>query len=136
VIAGVGTDLVEVARLELAVQRRGARFLARLFTPAERAYCDGLARPYESYAARFAAKEAFLKALGTGAREGLRWQEMEVARDAVGRPELVLRGRAHDAAARQDVSRVFLSLSHTRDHAAAVVVLEASADRRPDRSDG
>jgi holo-[acyl-carrier protein] synthase len=125
-IAGIGTDLVEVDRLEQAARRHGRRFLDRVFTPAEISYCDALARPYESYAARFAAKEAFLKALGTGQRDGIGWHHMEVARDRAGRPELVLTGPAREAAGRQGVAAVFLSLSHTRHHATAVVVLEAT----------
>lgn len=126
-IVGVGTDLVEVERVEKAARRHGRRFLDRVFTPAEVAYCDALARPFESYAARFAAKEAFLKALGTDAREGICWHDMEVARRGRGRPELVLTGNARAAAGRRRVTGVHLSLSHTRGHATATVVLEMAS---------
>jgi holo-[acyl-carrier protein] synthase len=125
VIAGLGIDLVEVARVEQGARRHGRRLLDRLFTPAEIAYCEPLARRYESYAARFAAKEACLKALGTGQRDGISWHDMEVVRDGLGRPELRLSGQAREAATRRGVSTVLLSLSHTRDHATAVVILEA-----------
>jgi holo-[acyl-carrier protein] synthase len=129
-IVGVGIDLVEVSRMEKGTRRHGGRFLARLFTPAEVAHCDALARPFESYAARFAAKEAFLKALGAGSRDGICWHDMEVAREGRGPPELVLTGRAREVATRRGVAGVFLSLSHTEGHATAVVVLEAGVGHR------
>lgn len=128
-IKGIGTDIVEVGRLERATRRHGQGFLARLFTAAEIEYCEGKWRRFESYAARFAAKEAFLKALGTGGRDGISWQDMEVVRDARGRPELVLSGNALQAARRLGVARVFLSLSHTGGHATAVTVLEGNEER-------
>ena len=93
-IYGIGTDIVEVSRIERECRRLGADFLRRVFTPEEIGYCEGKRRRFESYAARFAAKEAFLKALGTGGRDGISWLEMEVVVDGRGRPELVLRGRA------------------------------------------
>jgi holo-[acyl-carrier protein] synthase len=123
-IVGLGTDLVEVGRLEDAT-RRHPGFLERVFTPAEMEYCDSQHRRYEGYAARFAAKEAFLKALGSGLRDGIAWQDMEVLRHDDGRPELVLRGRARELAAERGVVRSLVSLSHTRKYAVAVVVLEA-----------
>jgi holo-[acyl-carrier protein] synthase len=131
-IRGVGTDIVEVARMEAAVGRHGRAFLARLFTPAEIEYCDGQWRRYEGYAARFAAKESFLKALGTGGRDGISWQDMEVVRDVRGRPDLVVAGAARAAADRIGVSSIFLSLSHTAGLATAVVVLEGMEERERD----
>jgi holo-[acyl-carrier protein] synthase len=128
VIVGVGIDLAEVGRFEKGVRRHGRRFLARFFTPAEIDYCDALARPFESYAGRFAAKEAFYKALGTDMGEGVGWHDVEVTRDGPGRPALTLTGRARAAVDRRGVERVFLSLSHTHQYATAVVVLE-SRDR-------
>lgn len=122
-ILGLGTDLVEVSRLEDAT-RRHPGFLERVFTPAEMQYCDGQYRRFEGYAARFAAKEAFLKALGTGLRNGISWLDVEVLRHDDGRPELNLHGQAREAAAAKGVARVHLSLSHTRGVGAAVVVLE------------
>lgn len=126
-IQGVGTDLVDVARLQRAAARHGARLLARVFTPAEIEYCHSQSRPFESFAARFAAKEAFFKALGTAARDGISWQDMEVRRDGRSRPELVLHGRARELADARGVVQVHVSLSHTAHYATAMVVLEARA---------
>jgi holo-[acyl-carrier protein] synthase len=122
-IAGIGTDIVDVERVERAV-RRHPGFLERVFTPSEIDYCDGQHRRFEGYAVRFAAKVAFLKALGTGLRDGITWQDMEVVRHPNGRPELVLRGRALDAMMERGASRAWVSLSHTRAYGVAVVVLE------------
>jgi holo-[acyl-carrier protein] synthase len=124
VILGIGTDLVEVDRIRRAHQRHGDRFLQRLFTPAEIADCHPRAGAYQSFAARFAAKEAFLKALGTGLRDGIRWHDMEVVRDGRGRPELHLHGCARELARDQGVSKTFVSLSHTSEHGLATVALE------------
>lgn len=123
-IVGTGIDMVEVGRIEEFRRRRGERGLARLFTEAERSYCLGLAAPYPSLAARFAAKEAFFKALGTGYGRGGRWVDVEVQRDPLGKPGLRLHGRAARLAAEAGVGRVHLSLSHTDQHAIAYVVLE------------
>ena len=127
-IKGIGTDIVEIRRLEQATQRYGSAFLQRLFTPAEMEYCEGKWRRFESYAARFSAKEAFLKALGTGGRDGISWQDMEVVRDERGRPDLVLRGNALEMARGRGVARVFLSLSHTSEMAMATIVLEGNEE--------
>lgn len=123
-IVGVGTDIVEVGRLERGYERHRRRLLERLFTPREIAYCEGQAHPFESYAARFAAKEAFLKALGSCTRDGIAWPHMEVVRDGRGPPALALTGQALDAIRARGVANVFLSLSHTREYGVAVVVLE------------
>ncbi len=123
-IQGLGMDIVDIARLERAAARRGPRLLARLFTPEELAYCDRQHRPFQSYAARFAAKEAFLKALGQAAREGITWQDMSVVREGSGPPRLTLRARALEATRARSIQHVHLSLSHTRDYAVGVVVLE------------
>lgn len=131
-IQGLGTDIVEVARLERAVRRHGHRFLERVFTSAEIEYCQRQCHPFQSYAARFAAKEAFMKALGHRRRDGITWQDMEVVRSGTGPPELVLRGEARAAALRRNVGRTLLTLSHTRRYATAVAVLEAG--RPPDAS--
>lgn len=123
-IEGVGTDLVEVARLEHAARRHGDRFLHRVFTPSEVEYCRSQQHSFQSFAARFAAKEALLKALGTGLRDGISWQDMDIVRDGAGRPELILAGRALELATGRGVTRVFVSLSHTTDYGMAVVILE------------
>lgn len=129
-IKGIGTDIVEVYRLERATKRHGHAFLARVFTPAEIEYCEGRLRRFESYAARFAAKEALLKALGTGAREGISWQHIEVVPNPRGRPDLVLRENALHVARRLGVDGIFLSLSHTSGMATAAVVLEGADEHQ------
>jgi len=123
-VLGTGIDLVDVPRLERFRLRFGRRGLDRLFTPGELDYCLGLADPDPSLAARFAAKEAFFKALGLGAGRGGRWVEVEVLRCADGRPSLLLRGRAREAAREAGVRGVHVSLTHTRQFAAAHVVVD------------
>ena len=123
-ILGVGTDLMEIARIAQSIARFGDRFLARIFTPGEIAYCNRKKNAAESFAARFAAKEAGAKALGTGISHGVTWLEMEVTREPSGRPSLELRGRAAERAKKMGVANVSLSLTHSRDVAMAVVIME------------
>jgi holo-[acyl-carrier protein] synthase len=127
VIVGSGVDLCEVPRMEQAIARHGRRFLERLFTPGEIAYADSKANRAERYAARFAAKEAGMKALGTGWRGGIAWRDFEVANLPSGRPSLRLHGKAAQIAAELGVHNIALSLTHTRDHALAMVILESRA---------
>jgi len=123
-IVGCGVDTVEVNRIRRAVERFGRRFLERIFTPGEIAYVDRKRNRWERYAARFAAKEAGMKALGTGLRRGVRWRDFEVANAASGKPALRLHGEAARIAAGLGVQATHLSLTHTRDSAVAVVILE------------
>ena len=123
-ILGIGLDLVEVARVRASVRRSGERFAQRVFTPDEIAYCAGRARKFEHLAARFAAKEATLKALGTGITGWASMQEVEVVHDAAGRPEIRLRGGVLRRARSLGVKATHLSISHTEGVAAAMVVLE------------
>ncbi|UCG14066.1 MAG: holo-ACP synthase [Deltaproteobacteria bacterium] len=123
-IRGVGIDLVNVARMERAVERWGRRFLERVFTLAEIDLCLSRARPANCLALRFAAKEAFAKALGLGLRSGLRWRDVEVVHDHLGKPGLRLHNRADQLLAEAAADGVWLSLSDERDSAIAVVVLE------------
>ncbi len=120
-----GIDLVEIARVERALERHGERFLARVFTQAEILYCR--ARPPE-LAARFAAKEAVSKALGVGmrmmARDGITWQEAEIIGDMRGKPLIRLHGRAAERAEELGLTEWAVSLSHTREHAIAFVVAQ------------
>jgi len=125
VIVGVGIDLTPVARMEELVRRWGERIERRLFTDRERAYCRARGLPAEHLAARFAAKEATLKALQVP--RGLSWHEMEVVSTAGAAPRLVLAGEAAAAAARLGVMRTHLSLTHAGGQALAVVILEAAA---------
>lgn len=125
-VLGLGLDLVDVPRMTRELAREAGGFRDRVFTPAEIAYCDEKGRPAVHYAARFAAKEAFFKALGTGWRgAGPGWTEVEVVRDDLGRPEIVLSGDAARAAREMGAARIHLSLSHVAGLAAAVVVLES-----------
>lgn len=123
-IIGIGLDLVETARVRQALEKQGDRFLDRVFTPAEVAYCRSTADPAMHLAARFAAKEACAKALGTGLGAGAAWADIEVVRDERGKPGIVLTGNAARSAEDLEVSSIFLSITHTDTHAAAVVVLE------------
>ncbi len=124
-IVGLGTDLIEVARIEASIRRFGDRFLQRVFTEAEVAYClRKRASAAESFAARFAAKEAGAKALGTGISRGVSWREIEVQRQPGEAPTLHWSGRAADRAAAMGVRRASVSLTHSRSAAMAVVVLE------------
>jgi len=123
-ILGVGTDLMEIARIQKSIDRFGEPFLCRIFTPKEIEYCQRKKNSGESFAARFAAKEAAAKALGTGISHGVTWLEIEVAREPSGKPSLILSGRAAERAKRLGVSGISLSLSHSRETALAVVIME------------
>ncbi len=123
-ILGAGVDLAEVERIRAAVERYGERFLARVFTDAEIEYVNQKANKYERFAARFAAKEAAMKALGTGWRRGITWKDFEVANLPSGRPTLRLHGMAAEIAGRLGVKSVHLSLTHTARDGMAFVVLE------------
>jgi holo-[acyl-carrier protein] synthase len=124
-VLGLGTDLMETRRVQESIDRYGDRFLERIFTAGEIAYCQRKKKnAAESFAARFAAKEAGAKALGTGISRGVSWKEFEVRREASGRPTLHLSGRAAELAEAMGVRRVQLSLTHSRDLALAVVVAE------------
>ena len=124
-VIGIGTDLMEIARIAQSIDRFGERFLERVFTPGEIAYCRRKQKTAaESFAARFAAKEAAAKALGTGISRGVSWLELEVGREPGGRPLLSLSGRAAERAQSLGITRIVLSLTHSRDVAFAVVVME------------
>ncbi|MCF8043397.1 MAG: holo-ACP synthase [Desulfarculaceae bacterium] len=124
-IVGIGLDLAEVARIELALERFGERFLNRCFTPGEQATCLSRPRPASALAMRFAAKEAFSKAAGLGMR-GLGWREIEVTHDPRGKPSLALHGRAKAWMLANGVDASYISLTDEGGFAAAVVVLEKS----------
>lgn len=123
-VLGLGTDLTEIQRIEKSIERFGERFLTRVYTASEIAYCQRKKTSAESFAARFAAKEAGAKALGTGMSNGVGWQELEVRRTSAGEPSLHLTGRAAELARRMGVRRISLSLTHTGGIALAVVVME------------
>ena len=123
-IVGTGIDIAEVERLRAAITRYGDRFLERIYTPDERRYCDSKANRIERYAARFAAKEAAMKALGTGWNHGVRWRDCEVVRPPGRRPTIVFHGKAGEFAAKLGVRNAALSISHTAEQAIAQVILE------------
>ncbi|MEO0085135.1 MAG: holo-ACP synthase [candidate division WOR-3 bacterium] len=120
-VFGIGIDLVKVARIRQAMERYPERFRDRIYTEAEAAFCETLADKYLSYAARFAAKEAFSKALGTGLRGAIAWREVEVRDNERSRPTIAVTGRAAELLGRR---RVHVSLTHDAEYAAAVVVIE------------
>lgn len=124
-IVGTGVDLAETGRIHESIERYGQRFRDRIYTPGEIAYCERFKNKSERYAARFAAKEATFKALGTGWRAGVRWVDVEVTHAPGGRPELVLRGKAAALARELGVERMALSLSHADHYAVAQVIFES-----------
>ena len=123
-LIGTGVDLIEFERIAHSIERYGERFLHRVYTDHEIAYCRGRRVSAESFAARFAAKEAGAKALGTGISRGVTWNEFQVARNPGGRPILELRGRAALLAKELGVRAISLSLTHTGSLAMATVVME------------
>lgn len=124
-IVGIGIDLEEVSRIRTAVERYGDHFLQRIFTPTEIDYVQPMANRVERLTARFAAKEAGMKALGTGMLQGVRFRDFEVLNLPSGRPTLRFSGRAADIAAELGVRNVQISLTHTAHQATAIVILEA-----------
>jgi len=125
-IAGIGVDLCEVERIEAAIARHGERLLARLYTPAERRYCESKPNRMERFAGRFAAKEAAMKAIGTGWSRGVGWRDFEVTRAMGGRPVIVFHGAARRIADEMGVTRALVSITHVRSMALAQVLLETS----------
>jgi holo-[acyl-carrier protein] synthase len=123
-IVGIGVDIVEISKIELAMTRRGDRLRARAFTPLEIEYCEGRFNKHQHYAARFAAKEAVFKAISTGWRQGVGWNDVEVSNQMSGKPVLLLRGKTLEFATQLGAKRYWLSLSHTDHYAVAQVILE------------
>lgn len=128
-IYGIGIDVVEVDRIASAIERHGEPFLAKLFTPAERTYCAAQNKPELHYAARFAAKEAVSKALGTGIGSQAGWLDLEITRDPYGAPKLRLQGAAADFTKLHGITEIQISLSHAREYAAANAVAIANPER-------
>jgi holo-[acyl-carrier protein] synthase len=123
-ILGTGVDIAEVPRIRETIERFGDRFLRRIFTDGEIRYCERKARRFESYAARFAAKEAGMKALGTGWSRGVRWRDIEVVRPKGQRPTIQFHGEAAAIAAKLGTKNIALSITHTSQEALAHVILE------------
>jgi holo-[acyl-carrier protein] synthase len=125
-IVSLGMDLTAVARMQEVLERRGSRFLERVFTEGERAYCEGRYQAAASYAGRFAVKEAVMKALGTGWARGVRWRDIEVVRRRGEAPELRLHGETQRLAARRGIVRIHITITHDGGMAAAVAVAESA----------
>lgn len=124
-ICGTGVDIAETSRIQGSLERHGERFAKKVFTPAEIAYCEKFKNRAERYAARFAAKEAAFKALGTGWREGVRWLDVEVTHQPSGKPELILSGRAQEVARGLRITRMSVSISHSDRYVVALVIFES-----------
>ena len=124
-IVGTGVDICEVHRMRAAIERHGQHILTRVFTEREIAYSERKANKYERYAARFAAKEAGMKALGTGWRGGLGWRDLEVRNLPSGRPTLAFHGKGAEIAEKLGVRSIALSITHTAEQAMAMVILES-----------
>jgi holo-[acyl-carrier protein] synthase len=122
-IYGTGTDIIEVARIK-TVMERDIGFREKIFTPGEIAYCETKRHKFENYAARFSAKEAFMKAIGTGWRFGIRFADIDIYHDEYGKPLIRLSGKAEELAARERISEIHVSLSHVKEMATAIVVVE------------
>ena len=124
-IVGIGIDLAEVDRIRDAIERHGQRFIQRIYTEKEIAYVERKANKFERYAARFAAKEAGMKAVGTGWKRGVRWRDFEVTNLPSGRPTLQLHGEAAKFAENLGVRNIALSITHTAAQGMAIVILES-----------
>ncbi|MHC2994322.1 MAG: holo-ACP synthase [Candidatus Atribacteria bacterium] len=127
-IIGCGIDLVSIKRIENIVRRWGDNLICRIFTPLEQEYCEKKGNKYQSYAGKFAAKEALLKALGLGLR-GVNWREIEVINDNLGQPIIKISGRLKEITSNKKVDIYFLTISHTKEYALAEVILEGSPDK-------
>jgi holo-[acyl-carrier protein] synthase len=124
-IVGLGLDIAEVDRIEASIRRHGRAFVERIFTPAEIAYCERHRNRAERFAGRFAAKEAAMKALGTGWANGVRWVDIEVVHEAGGKPALKLSGASREIAGRLGVKNIALTITHSGNTALAMVIFEA-----------
>ena len=122
-IYGIGTDIIEVSRIH-AVMEKDIGFREKIFTSGEIAYCETKKHKFENYAARFSAKEAFMKAIGTGWRFGIRFADIDVYHDEFGKPLIRLHGKAEELAKIEGISKIHVSLSHVKEIATAVVVVE------------
>ena len=123
-IFGIGIDIIEVARMEKQISDGGSSFQKRIFTENEITYCEQKRNKAQHYAARFSAKEAFFKAIGTGWRNGLTWKEIEVLNDDLGKPNIFLHGKTKQFIEDNHIKNIHLSLSHLKETAVAVVILE------------
>lgn len=129
-VVGIGTDIIECLRIAQMIERHGELFIGRVFTPSEIQYCRSRKLATQHFAGRWAAKEAVLKALGTGWRRGISWRDIEIQNDSAGRPKVVLRGGARDVMDKLGIAQVMITISHCRSHATAYAMAIGS-DKRP-----
>jgi holo-[acyl-carrier protein] synthase len=122
-IYGIGTDIIETGRIQ-TVMERDLGFREKIFSPGEISYCESKKNKYQHYAARFSAKEAFMKALGTGWRDGIRFVEIEVIHDPLGKPLIRLSGKAKEIAEQEGISTFHITISHIKEIATATVIIE------------
>jgi holo-[acyl-carrier protein] synthase len=128
IIAGIGTDIVECLRIAQMIERHGELFLTRVYTPYEIDYCSARKAATQHYAGRFAAKEAVLKALGTGWTRGIHWADIEVRNDLGGKPSIALAGGARELCGKLGITEMLISISHCRSHATAFAVAVTDSD--------
>ena len=121
-VSGIGTDIVECLRIRNMIERHADLFLTRVYTPQEIAYCSTRKASVEHYAGRWAAKEAVLKAIGTGWARGITWQDVEVRNDVSGAPKIALSGQVREECQRQGIADMLISISHCRSHATAFAI--------------
>jgi holo-[acyl-carrier protein] synthase len=133
-IIGIGTDIIECLRIAQMIERHGDLFINRVYTPLEIQYCQSRKLATQHYAARWAGKEAVLKALGTGWRKGISWRDVEIRNDPGGRPTVALRGGVRDVVEQLGIIDMHISLSHCRSHATAYAIAEG-ADKIPDEDE-
>jgi len=127
-VVGIGTDIVECLRIAKMIERHGELFIDRVYTPREIAYCSSRKAATQHYAGRWAAKEAVLKALGTGWVRGISWRDVEVRNDQNGKPSIALAGGARDACERRGITTMLISISHCRSHATAYALALGEED--------
>ena len=125
-ILGIGTDIIEVPRIGKMIEQHGELFLRRVYTEREIRYCQGRKHAFEHFAGRWAAKEAILKAIGTGWVRGISWTDMEIRRDGLSGPKVFVRGGARDAAVKRGIGEILISLSHCRTYATATAIAMAA----------
>jgi holo-[acyl-carrier protein] synthase len=130
-IIGIGTDIIECLRIAQMIERHGDLFINRVYTPHEIQYCQSRKLSTQHYAGRWAAKEAILKALGTGWRRGISWRDIEIRNEPGGRPVVALRGGARDVVEQLGITEMLISISHCRSHATAYALAHGN-DKKPD----
>ena len=130
-IIGIGTDIIECLRIAQMIERHGELFITRVYTPHEIQYCQSRKLATQHYAGRWAAKEAVLKALGTGWRKGISWRDIEIRNEPGGRPVVALRGGARDVIEQLGIAQMLISISHCRSHATAYALAQGT-DKKPE----